>query len=445
MILFKRRKRESVTVYLFDLVLLLWFLEIVYPPLNTLPVKRAVVCLACAFASIFLYLAMRIRRMGSVPVKAAAVLFVYVLMIVLPHVVRNGVIGNRYMSLSLVFLAPLIFDFYRENRLLGHLKVILLIVAAVALFTGIVTYSNLLNDSFISRSVKSSGEESAEVERRGIGGYLFIYFVAAASLPVLFGFLHEKRRKLKKFAFLAIYVFGLMLIIKSNYMTAFVTVVFCSLLMVFLYLAQGRGYRGQILLFVVLAAFFVLVLNVDKLLQLMEGFFPKRIAAVLYSGEEGVTQSIFTEFKEDRWPTVVESLQAFARHPVLGLCFYGRLMTNSDGFLIGFGQHSFIADTFALYGMLFGVVSVWIAFRALRFYHKEKVNALSFAMALCIFALYFLNNATESIALVVGIVYPLVRELSRENPEAEPESVSVSEPEPKSVSVPASEPKGEIE
>ena len=44
MTLFKG-KRESVTVYLFDLVLLVWFLEIVFPPLNTLPIKRASVWL----------------------------------------------------------------------------------------------------------------------------------------------------------------------------------------------------------------------------------------------------------------------------------------------------------------------------------------------------------------------------------------------------------------
>lgn len=415
MTLFKG-KRESGTVYLFDLVLLVWFLEIVFPPLNTLPIKRAPVCLACAFVSILLYLALRIKRTGELPVKVIIVLFVWLLMITLPYLAGNGVIGNRYMALSLVFFGPIIFEFYRENGLIGHLKAILYIVGAFALVTGLITFFNLLTDSFISRSIKSSGEDSIDLQRRGIGGYQFIYFVASVSLPLLYVFLTEKRKKLKKYAFLLVYVFSLLLVVKSNYMTAFVTAFFCSLLLIFLYVARGKGTRGRFVMFLVLAVFFVVVLNMDKLLMQLEDFFPKRIAAVLYSGEdESMLQSLFTEFKEDRWPTIAESLRSFADHPLLGLCFSGKITYNSKGFLVGFGQHSFIADTFALYGMLFGVVCTWIAFRAVRLYHKERVNVLSWAMALCIFALYILNNATESIALAVGVVYPLVRELHRDS------------------------------
>lgn len=422
MTLFKG-KRESVTVYLFDLVLLVWFLEIVFPPLNTLPIKRAPVCLACAFASIFLYLIIRIRRTGSLPVKVMLVLFIYFLMIILPYLARNGVIGNRYMALSLVFFGPIIFEFYRENGLLGHLKTILYLVGAFALVTGFITFFNLLNDSFISRSIKSGGEYTEDIERSGIGGYQFIYFVASVCLPLLYVFLTEKKKKLKKYAFLLIYAFCLLLIVKSNYMTAFVTALFCSLLLVFLHVTQRRGTKGRFVMLLVLAVFFVIVLNMDKLLMQLEGFFPKRIAEVLYSGEEeSLLQSIFTEFKVDRWPTIAESLRSFADHPFLGLCFSGRMTYNREGFLVGFGQHSFIADTLALYGFLFGFVCIWIVFRAVRLYPRDRVNALSWAMILCVFMLYFFNNATESIALSVGIVYPLVRELKRESlPEQQPE------------------------
>lgn len=420
MIMF-RGKRETATVYLFDLVLLVWFLEIVFPPLNTLLVKRSPVCIACAFASIFLYLVLRIRRTGAIPLKVVLILTVYFLMILLPYMAGNGVIGNRYMALSLVFLGPIIFEFYRENGLLGHLKAILYIVGAFALLTGIITYYNLLTDAYVSRSIKSRGEHSLDLERRGIGGYLLIYFVASVSLPILYVFLSEKRKRLKKWLFLLLYVFCLAFVVKSNYMTAFVTVLFCSLLMVFLHLVQGRGVRGRLLLFFVLAAFFVAALNFDKLLALLQDFIPSRIASVIYSGEEGVLQSIFTEFKEDRWPTVAESLRSFSEHPLLGLCFSGR-MTYNHGFLSGFGQHSFIADTLAIYGAVFGIALIWIVFRPIRFYRRERVNALSWAMGICILALYFLNNATESIALSVGVVYPLVRELQRERSAAEPKA-----------------------
>jgi len=430
MTLFKT-KRESILVYLFDLVLLVWFLEIVFPPLNTLPVKRAPVCLACAFASIFLYLALRILRNGSFPLKVVFVLFIYFLIIILPHLVGNGVIGNRYMALSLVFLGPVIFDFYRENHLLGHLKWILYVVGAFALVTAFITYSNLLTDSYVSRSIKSHGEESEELQQRGIGGYLFIYFIASVSLPILFVFLNEKKNKFKKWLFLPLFLFSLVLVVKSNYMTAFVTVLFCSLLMVFLHAAQGRGLRGKVVLFAVLVAFFIAALNFDKLLVLLEGFFPKRISAVLYSGEESVLQSIYTEFLEDRWPTIKESLDSFASHPLLGLCFSGRMTYNYEGFLVGFGQHSFIADTFALFGFVLGAACVYIVFRSVRLYKREKVNALSGAMLLCIVALYFLNNATESIALSVGIVYPLVRELQREKDGKLFATVSADEPQTK--------------
>ena len=413
MILFKG-KRESAAVYLFDLVLLVWFLEIVYPPLNALPVKRAPVCVACAFASILLYLVVRIRRAGTLPLKVLFVLIVFFSIVLLPHLMGNGVIGNRYLALSLIFLAPIIFEFYRGNGLLGHLKSILFIVGAFALVTGIVTYYHLLATPYISRSIKYSRDSAFDLERQGVGGYWFVYFVSAVAIPLLYVFLAEKEKKLKKWFCLFLFFFCLVFVVKSNFMTAFLTTLFCSLLLVFLFFTRGRGPKGRILLLFVLLAFFIAALNVDRLLLQLEGFFPKRIAAVLYSGDENVLQSIFTEFMEDRWWTLQTSLESFADHPLLGLCFSGKMVYDNEGFLVGFGQHSFIADSFALFGILFGAFCTYAVFRPVRFYKHERVNSLSLAMLFCIVSLYFFNNATESIALVIGIVYPLVRELYRE-------------------------------
>ncbi len=413
MILFKG-KRESAAVYLFDLVLLLWFLEVVYPPLNALPVKRAPVCVACAFASVFLYLVLRISRKGTLPLKVLFVLSAFLLIIVLPYLFGNGVIGNRYLALSLVFFGPIIFEFYRENGLLGHLKVILYIVGAFAVVTGIITYYHLLATPYISRSIKYSRDSAFDLERQGIGGYWFVYFVSAVAIPLLYVFLAEKKKLFKKWLCFFLFLFCLVFVVKSNFMTAFLATFFCALLMVFFNFARGRGIRGRLILLFALIAFFFAALNVDKLLMQLEGFFPKRIARVLYSGEENVLQSIFTEFMEDRWWTIQTSLDSFVEHPFLGLCFSGKMVYDSEGFLAGFGQHSYIADSFALFGILFGAFCTYAALRPVRFYRGERVNCLSVAMFICTISLLLFNNATESIALVIGIVYPLVRELYRE-------------------------------
>lgn len=398
------KQRTSLNDALAALVLVIYFAELVFPMVTTL-LPSAIVRLVCFVLWLFFVTTTDTKfllRKGNF-----ALLTIYVFMILYPAICGHSVISHRYMSMSLVFCGSIIFQYYYAKNKFFLLKKILIITVILSLITMLTTYGQLLLDPYISRSIKSSGEYSAGLARRGIGGYTFVYYITALSIPALYWGIKEKRKKMR-FGALIWYAFSVLFIIKSNYMTALLTVVICSSMLV-LVLSFSSQKWGLGLGLVLAGTFAVLISNMQGIINLIAQYLPARVSRVLVTaGEKSVAASIAQEFLKDRWPVILSSVNTFLGHPIFGLLGSGTLGFDGE-FLTGFGQHSFVFDTFALYGLLGGLLGTFAALRPLK---RNNVwanhAALWMAMATCVVMLYVLNNATESIALVTSIISPAV-------------------------------------
>ena len=153
------------------------------------------------------------------------------------------------------------------------------------------------------------------------------------------------------------------------------------------------------------------MINIDAILRSIASFLPERISRVLITDDAGAIESIVDEFFADRFPTIKESIDAFFAHPLLGLIGSGGIGF-SENYLTGFGQHSYVFDTFALYGFVIGIINIFAILKPFKRNGRwVKTNlALTIAMSIFTMLIYIVNNATASIALAICIIYPFIRD-----------------------------------
>lgn len=392
-----------------DVLLLILFLELVFPPITQFA-NSSVVMLGCTFLWIaFSFLTDRKFYLNS-NIHRFYLFFLYALMIILPYLFGYPVIGNRYSSMAIVIFGNVIYEFYKEHGRIENLKRVVFVVALFALITLGITYINLLINPYISRSIKSDGEYSASLAARGIGGYQFIYFVSAAAIPAFFVVLKAKK-KIYRIISLALYILSVLLIVKSNYLTALLLTIGCSVILLIAHLWSGKKAIHKFLLCIFGIVCIVCLINIDAILRSIAGFLPERISRVLITDDAGAIESIVDEFFADRFPTIKESIDAFFAHPLFGLIGSGGI-GSSENYLTGFGQHSYVFDTFALYGFVIGIINIFAILKPFKSNgHWIKTNlALTIAMSIFTVLIYLVNNATASIALAICIIYPLIRD-----------------------------------
>ncbi len=405
------KENNSPNFLIMDLLLVIYGLEAVFPPV-TIYFNSTLICTICMFGWVCIsfitdsdyYLKQDLRNTYPLIFIAAT--------IIIPYLFGNGVIGNRYLSLCMIPLGYFIFNFYKEKERLNELKKVTMIICGFAVITFFVTLKALVQDPYISRSIKSWGEYSLDLARKGIGGYGFIYFTVIVSQFLLYIFLKSKLKFVKAFSFI-FYLLSLFFTLKSNYMTALLTVLIASAVMI-IRNYMGKNVINNIILILFAALMIILALNIDSIVANFSDFIPKRIAQIVNNGNESITKSIFNEFVNDRWPTMLSSINIFLKRPLLGMVASKDITLTQDGYLAELGQHSHILDTFALYGFLIGLFNILIIFKPFRGTDGKKIGygkALNAAMAVCIIAVYLFNNATPSTAFSFGIIFPLIREL----------------------------------
>ena len=397
--------RFTFNYFVMNTCLIVYGILAVFPPATTLfnSTLVSLICLACwivvsMLTDINYYNSLR----NIYPLLFIAVTFI------MPYMLGSSVIGNRYINLSMIPLGVLIFDFYKKNRRIKNLKIIALVISFFALITFVITLSALIKDPYISRSIKSSGEYSADLARKGIGGYSFIYFIAISSQFLLYIFFKTSKRAWKAVT-LAGYLLSLLFVLKSNYMTALIISVLASVIL-FLFHYAHADFGKKIALSFILLALILLILNLNEIIQRFSHAIPKRILEAITVNEgQNILSSIWDEFILDRWPTMKESIDAFLKYPLFGLVGAGNVYAY-DGGVVGFGQHSHILDTFSLYGIAIGLFNLLIIFRPL---NKKRLNngseALRASMIVCTLIVYLFNNATPAIAMALGMFYPLVQ------------------------------------
>jgi hypothetical protein len=331
--------------------------------------------------------------------------------IIFPYIFGAGTYGNRYVSLALLPFGIIIFEYYKNNQQLRSLKMLALALVPFIIYTTLNTLKRLLENPFIVRSIKSSGEYSEDLARQGIGSYGFVYFMVIVGVMLLYVFLKTANKWMRFFVFLG-YILTLYFIFKTNYVTALLVTIIASAVLLYVYISKRTGSSKYLMLFaIVLGAF--LLLNLDNIVLAIEDYLPKRLAmAIVPEGEQTTLGAIFTEFTEDRWPTMLKSLEAFKENFVFGLIGNGKINIYA-GFISDFGQHSHIIDTFALLGVFLGTMNVFVIFAPFKDMNGKWIKEqlpLTVAVCTCVILIYLFNNATSTIALAITVFFPLLRE-----------------------------------
>lgn len=396
-------RKVNFSYLIMDICLLICGIEAIFPPVSTIANATLVssICLMIWFLLSFCIDNRFYAKLRNLyPLVFALSTFA------IPYFCGYPMIGNRYLNLCLIPFGFLIFSFYRRHDRLSNLKRVILIMGVFAVITFFVTLRALIKDPYISRSIKSVGDYSKDLAKKGIGGYSFIYFITVISQLLLYSCLKTRSMILKLCTGIG-YLLTLYFVLKSNYMTAFLIVGFASVVLLFLNFSNRKYF---ILLFAIFSvALFVMT---DAFITFFPEIIPKRIAKVILADNgKFVLVSIWDEFIYDRWPVMQNSIAAFLEHPVQGILFANGL-TTENGEISGFGQHSYILDTFSLFGFLIGIINVVIIFKPFRGMFRKCSNiAINFSMLICTMGIYLFNNATPAIAMALGVIFPLIREI----------------------------------
>ncbi len=315
---------------------------------------------------------------------------------IVPYLFGNGVWANRYLDLSLFITAPLMYNYLYNTGHLDALKKYVVLTFVFAAITWVITVSSLLASPYISRLIKSSGELTTALKRRGIGGYEFIYFcmiICVAAFNVFGNY--------NKLSYLLLTILMLITLILGNYMIAFLL----SIIGIILNLLAGRTFRKRCISLSILLALLIFynpLLNclIDLIIKISPS---GRIAELLKGSSANIFIAIWDEFKSDRLPTLLGSLLIIGETNGLGSSI---LPPNElDYILRELGQHSHILDTLAIMGVPVGLLYTYLIFRPL------KVNkSLIFIFPL----LLLFNNATCSQAYAIYIIAPLLEYIYRD-------------------------------
>lgn len=401
-----------------SLVLAFYFAILYFPPLTAV-LPSNYVCLGCFVVWLILSVINDVSYyLNMKPFVLVAIVF-YAFTIIIPFICGYRVIANRYASLILIPFGYMIYDYYKTHGCENYLKKVLLVSAAFATITALNTYKELVNNPYIARSIKSSGEHSTRLAARGIGGYIFVYSVAALAPLLLYIFLKSKKKTVKAISLTA-YIFSIVLITKSNYLTAFLLVVITSAVVLCGYLLS-RGERLMLYIPLIIVSVLLLTIFYDPIFSFIQNNIPERISKVLFNTSgHSMSKSISQEFIYDRLPSITNSLTAVFENPIFGILGAGRIGV-SGNFLTGFGQHSYVLDTFALFGIIIGVIPLILLMQLFRRKGKWITTDfyLSIAMMTSVFFIYIMNNVTDAIAIVFTMVFPLVRDYFTENTKVE--------------------------
>lgn len=399
-------------VFIADIFLLVWCLELVYPPLTTIAPQAAIKMICCFLWFIFAFLSNKSFFLKKRNNPFFLSLFFYLCVGLIPYIFGNPIVAHRYLSMMMIPFGPIIYYFYKDVNRIDDLKFILFISLVFGIITYFTTLEQLSTNAFIVRSIKSSGEYSEALSTQGVGSYSFVYMIVPLAILFLYVVLKSKKKLVKIFSLLG-YILALFFVIKANYMTALLTVLVSSFVLMISYIVynKNKDLKKLIVDVVILCLIFGIMLNFNSIIELIKPMLPIRVAEVIANtGESGIFNSIWLEFIDDRLPTIMYSFNTFFNYPLLGAIASGAVGI-SNGFLTNVGQHSYIADTFAFYGIFVGIISLFVVFLPLKMQKKRHGNkALRISIVFCVLGIYLLNNATESVALVIGIVYPFIDE-----------------------------------
>jgi len=111
---------------------------------------------------------------------------------------------------------------------------------------------------------------------------------------------------------------------------------------------------------------------------------------------------------ENRLGTYLVSINSFFENFYLGIIV--KPLTYENGFIKDFGQHSMIFDTFSIYGVLIGLLNLYLIiapfiFLKKRFFSNKKI-IFAFFISILIFS--FFNNSTINTSFLAFFIFPFM-------------------------------------
>ena len=338
-------------------------------------------------------------------------IYVYVIYTVsFAYLEGNGVIGNRFFELAQL---PIFFLAYSINSMNGRRKdnrILILMVIPFVLLSICFTLNAYKLYPLISRDVKAGTELGIEYMKKGIGGYEFIYFLVLIFPSLFYTIFNRPSLLLPKYRLIAFFfaVIVVINIVLSNFSTALllllISILYCivvprinsKLVPLFLFLCCILiFFSGQLLANLMdwLGTIYGNTTNAER---------TKEINAFLLKGQMGDALTARTFTYNNSW-------QAFINNPILGIIT--KPLGYSGKYLVGFGQHSQLLDTFALYGFGIGILQLYVYFQPIISRAKNSdgsICTLTLLMLVLFFVLLFINNATPSIGFAIFFVFPTI-------------------------------------
>lgn len=403
----KTKRIRSTSNFLVDTLTITLFVLMFVSQFKLLP-EYNYMCLGCVMALFVLIMFDRRYRVQQKPVLGIC-LFYVLWTCILPLLLGQNQMFNRYVSLSEGFIFFLVYDYNLKVR--GHRANLrmLIVLLVVLLYPTIFTLMALDEDGNACRGIKSSfqpGDVSFYYFLRGVLGYELIYSVVIISIS-LFGLLLYENHKIKSAYRVLISIYILLftvLVVMSNYFTATVLL----FLGYFGIILLRRG--AKVLLFLVPFLFIYAVgrntINegvMNAVLTIVpEGKTHDRIELIKSSmGEEDELGDL-----DSREETNKRSEDLIFEYPILGY------ITDSQFSLNKVGQHSYLLDTMGLYGIPIGILGCYaMILPLLSLYRQEKKGILKrywIVMGGIYMFLLFRNNMTLTVGCSAYFFFPII-------------------------------------
>ncbi|WP_214709001.1 MULTISPECIES: hypothetical protein [unclassified Exiguobacterium] len=401
---------KQVFIYNSIITVITYYLAVVsiFPPFQSL---NFVTPLGFILMTLWVFVAFLLNRNFFVQTNVHT-LFVFLFILItfiMPYLFGNPVIGNRYLNFGQVLFFYIMYEFNKAN---GHNdineKIIKWTLPFIAITT-IITLYNLFENPWISRSLKSNGDYSADLRIQGIGGYELVYFLVFLNIIAFFLLYNRVNLNLKFNKLLVPWVFyllSLITILYANYFTALIMMTVGTLLII---ITKERNLASMMLfnMFVLIFLFkskeiFIYVTNI--IISYLES--GRTVERMMILQADIIGNGSNAGLLEGRYDTLNSSWYAFLENPLYGTITNEIMISN--GFLTGFGQHSQILDTLALYGIVVGGTLIYIVSYPFfkRYAPSSVLNSLNFAMLVVTSIIFIMNNITPSIGFAIFFVYP---------------------------------------
>ena len=347
--------------------------------------------------------------LGTSKYFSVSVLF-FVLVIAVSFIADNQLLINRYSSFIII---PLFYWIYEYNAIYRSLKSNiknLFFSLLFILYTSIQTTLVLILNPFAARSIKTSAEETGDLISDGVSGYGLIYAVVILVIVLIPMILDGKKLGLSFLGKIFILVLGgsfLYLIILSNYFTALIVTIMAILSIIILY----RNRKMLLMLIPLSLIYFMfqkdinltVIDSISSFVQ-TDGLTHKRLQEI----KAGLETGSKTESVDSRTGVINQSLELFSEYPILG--YANKPVDRFD--LNKVGQHSYVFDTYALFGLFLGTYSLWIMWLPFHYRIKSnfgyKLKVFSWTVGFAFMILIIINNLTPTMGFAAFFVFPTV-------------------------------------